>query len=400
MNLNLVRSGWSEKSEADNREKMSGGDYSIPSELQETLLDFTVHYLVERPPDIIDFAMEYFSELQSKRNNAGMVNSEDEDMESEEEDLYDEPVYNSSQYRRKSVFAEAYNPEEDDGDDTKVVHPKTDGQRERLQGVAKNCLLFKTLDDSQLIEVIDAMFEKKVESGEFLIREGDDGDFFYIIEEGTYNAMKEDKETKEDKVVFTYVNEGNFGELALLYNMPRAASVQATTDGSVWAMDRQTFRKIVLKSAFQKRKMYESFLENVRLLESLEKYERENIADALQSKTYSAGEPVVKQGDRANGMYFVEAGTLVVLKQIEGDEKKVNEIQQGGYFGELGLINHAPRQATVSAREDVKVAFLDALAFERLLGPCMEVLKRDTENYKEMLVRAFGSKAKIEDFSH
>ena len=106
------------------------------------------------------------------------------------------------------------------------MHPKTDGQRERLQGVAKNCLLFKTLDDSQLIEVIDAMFEKKVESGEFLIREGDDGDFFYIIEEGTYNAMKEDPETKEDKVVFTYVNEGNFGELALLYNMPRAASVQ------------------------------------------------------------------------------------------------------------------------------------------------------------------------------
>ena len=90
---------------------------------------------------------------------------------------------------------------------------------------------------------------------------------------------------------------------------------------------------------------------------------------------------------------------------------QVNEIQQGGYFGELGLINHAPRQATVSAREDVKVAcknilfyffyilnviflVLDALAFERLLGPCMEVLMRDTENYKEMLVRAFGSKVK------
>ena len=99
------------------------------------------------------------------------------------------------------------------------MHPKTDGQRERLQGVAKNCLLFKTLDDSQLIEVIDAMFEKKVESGEFLIREGDDGDFFYIIEEGTYNAMKEDKETMEDKVVFTYVNEGNFGDIVFYLNI-------------------------------------------------------------------------------------------------------------------------------------------------------------------------------------
>ena len=71
---------------------MSGGDYSIPSELQETLLDFTVHYLVERPPDIIDFAMEYFSDLQSKRNNAGIVNSDDEDMESEDDIDYGEKL--------------------------------------------------------------------------------------------------------------------------------------------------------------------------------------------------------------------------------------------------------------------------------------------------------------------
>lgn len=42
----------------------------------------------------------------------------------------DEPVYNSSQYRRKSVFAEAYNPEEDDGDDTKVrVNTKGTGDK-------------------------------------------------------------------------------------------------------------------------------------------------------------------------------------------------------------------------------------------------------------------------------
>ena len=43
------------------------------------------------------------------------------------------------------------------------------------------------------------------------------------------------------------------------------------------------------------------------------------------SLSSSSGEVMhnVWQGDRANGMYFVEAGTLVVLKQIEGDEKKV-----------------------------------------------------------------------------
>lgn len=394
MNLNLV----SYKTETDQtgktspREMCEQSNYTIPPELQETLLDFTVHYLVEKPPDIIDFAMEFFSRLQAKRNNSHLQQSEDEDMESEEEVDFDEPVYNNSQYRRKSVFVEPYNPEDDEGEDTKVVHPKSDEQRSRLQDRVQTCVLFKAMDDSQLGDVIDAMFEMKVEAGQFIIRQDEEvADFFYVVETGVYSALQGD----DLKTVFTYENEGYFGELALLYNMPRAASIRAETDGSLWALDRQTFRKIVLKSAFQKRKMYESFLENVSLLECLEKYERENIADALVSQAYSAGDIVVKQGDRANGMYFVETGTLVVLKQMDGEEKpqQVNELQPGKYFGELGLVNHAPRQATVVARDDVRVAFLDALAFERLLGPCMGIMKRNERELQEMMRRTFGSKA-------
>ena len=47
--------------------------------------------------------------------------------------------------------------------------------------------------------------------------------------------------------------------------------------------------------------MYESFLENVPLLQNLEKYEWEKLADAIQSKTYSAGEAVLRVGDMADG---------------------------------------------------------------------------------------------------
>jgi len=107
------------------------------------------------------------------------------------------------------------------------------------------------------------------------------------------------------------------------------------------------------------------------------------------------------QGDRANGMYFVESGTLVVLKKMggdAGDEKAVNEVKQGEYFGELALVNHAPRAATVAAKDNVRVAFLDTMAFERLLGPCMDIMKRNTEEYEEQLVRVFGSKAKISSY--
>ena len=87
MNLNLVNSRWSETQEStkDQSRNMSHPDYAIPAELQETLLDFTVHYLVERPPDIIDFAMDYFGNLQSKRGASQIHHSEDESMESEDD---------------------------------------------------------------------------------------------------------------------------------------------------------------------------------------------------------------------------------------------------------------------------------------------------------------------------
>lgn len=79
-----------------------------------------------------------------------------------------------------------------------------------------------------------------------------------------------DPVTAVENHIFTYDNRGAFGELALLYNMPRAATVKAFTSGTLWAMDRQTFRRILLKSAYKKRKMYENLINKVPMLKSLE----------------------------------------------------------------------------------------------------------------------------------
>jgi len=405
MNLNLVNTTTTE----DNRVKekvttivssgvdnmASNQEFTVPAELQELLLDFTVHYLVTQPPDILDFAVQYFSSVQHRREN-GKMNSEDEIMESEDEFDEDETVYGNAGMRRKSVFAEAYNPEDDDGlDDIKTVHPKTDDQRQRLAEAVQNCLLFRSLDKEQLIEVLDAMFERKAEPGETIITQGADGDNFYVIDHGTFNVLVNMPDGNAKKVM-NYEEKGSFGELALLYNMPRAATVQAETSGSLWAMDRQTFRKIVLRNAYQKRKLYEAFLMNVPLLSHLDDYERMNIADALASKTYANGDLIIRQGDEANGMYILESGNVsVVLKSSNGEEKTVNEIAKGGYFGELGLINRQPRATNIVAIADVKVAFLDKSAFERLLGPCMSMMMERVPEYEEQLAKAFGAKVNI-----
>ncbi|XP_037498513.1 cAMP-dependent protein kinase type II regulatory subunit isoform X1 [Rhipicephalus sanguineus] len=314
----------------------------------------------------------------------------------DEEDEDEEPPGRFS--RRKSVFAEHYDPAEDEDDESaKVVYPKSDEQRERLGEAVKNILLFKSLDQNQMQEVIDAMFERKVKPGEVVIKQGDDGDNFYVIHSGIYHIfVTTDKE--KDKLVGKYDGTGSFGELALMYNMPRAATITAVTEGSLWAMNRQTFRRIVLKSAFKKRKEYENLLEKVPMLKSLNHYERMNLCDALMPRAYKDGDLIIMQGDAADGMYFIEDGTVrICVKKDGGNETEVSRISKGGYFGELALLTKKPRAATVYAVGPVKLAFLDVSAFERLLGPCKEIMMRNIDQYEEQMVQAFGTKVNVAD---
>ena len=81
-----------------------------------------------------------------------------------------------------------------------------------------------------------------------------------------------------------------FGELALLYNAPRAASIIAKTACQLWALDRATFNHIVKDAAMRKREKYEKFLLAWELLKEItDPYEKIKIADALSTKTFENG---------------------------------------------------------------------------------------------------------------
>ncbi|XP_060606170.1 cAMP-dependent protein kinase type II regulatory subunit-like [Ruditapes philippinarum] len=377
--------------------------FEIPDGLTDLLQDFTVAVLKERPPDLVKFAAEYFNKLNDKKSDdqnekgRGVRFAESEPMQTDESD--DEPMIEPPPTRfarRKSVSAERYDPEADEEEgDQKIVHPKSDEQRNRLSAAVKPIFLFRSLEPEQMNCVLDAMFEKKVTPGEHVIDQGDDGDNFYVIDSGTYDIFV------DNKLVGKYDSSGSFGELALMYNMPRAATIVATSEGSLWAMDRLTFRRIVLKNAYEKRKVYETLLENTPMLKTLEPYERMNIADALFSKTYEEGSVIIKQGDSADCMYFIEEGearvTVKNMKEPDSDEMEVMRCKKGNYFGELALLTHKPRAATVYAVTKTRLAVLDVQAFERLLGPCMDIMKRSIDGYEEQLISVFGSKAAISD---
>ena len=178
-----------------------------------------------------------------------------------------QPLNRKNHYaRRHSVSAERYDPEADDDDDeVRVIHPKSDEKRRRLIDAVHEILIFRCLDDEQMGDVIDAMFERRVAPGEHVITQGDDGDNFYAIESGSYDVFVTSSDGTGPNKIHQFTERGSFGELALMYNMPRSATVVALDGGTLWAMDRASFRRIILKSAFRKRKMYEQLLQVGRL---------------------------------------------------------------------------------------------------------------------------------------
>ena len=356
----------------------------IPDGLGDLLRDFTVAVLRERPGDLYDFAVEYFTKTRERKRPKEIpmyIIVEDDEDATEPDKAVFKPRNNRGRYaRRQSVSAERYDPEEDDSDEEKVTYAKTDDQRERLLEAVGGILIFRSLDVEQMQEVIDAMFERTVFSGETVIKQGEDGDNFYVIDKGVYDVLVDIK--GEQKKVHQFENRGSFGELALMYNMPRSATVVAVSDGTLWAMDRKSFRRIVLKSAFKKRKMYEKLLESVTILQCLDSYERMRLADALVTRIFGDGEAIIEQGDDADGMYFVEDGRIRVT--INGEDDREQEIatrSTGTYFGELALIENKPRTANVYAVGKVKSAFLDRGCFERLLGSCVDIMKRNSQLY-------------------
>ena len=163
-----------------------------------------------------------------------------------------------------------------------------------------------------------------------------------------------------------------------MYNQPRSATIISTSDGVLWVMGRQTFRKLVLKHAFRKRQMYENFLRDVDILQSLTDYERSNVADALIPIDYYQNDIVIRQGDAGDRMFFIEDGQCDIFVNNQCHKR----LTKGDYFGELALLTHEPRSATViAASYKVRLASLEVRSFERLLGPCMDILHRNTSRY-------------------
>ena len=87
------------------------------------------------------------------------------------------------------------------------------------------------------------------------------------------------------------------------------------------------------------------------------------------NKTFSKNTIIINEGDESDSLYIIQSGMVkVFLSDEDGKEIILNTQSAGEYFGELALIDDAPRSASIMTMEECKV---------------MIILKRDFQNYLE-----------------
>ncbi|OQR90836.1 cAMP-dependent protein kinase catalytic subunit [Achlya hypogyna] len=271
--------------------------------------------------------------------------------------------------RRGDIFAESIQFDDE-------YQPNTIPKPESTAALIKDALsrnaLMSIISPNDIDVMTGFMVKMHFKKDDVVMRAGDSGDFFYVVESGVFDI------SINGEVVLTARSGSSFGELALLYNCPRAATITTVEGGDLWALDRVTFRWIVARNAEDQLDECKKFLRHVPLLQELTDNQMSQLSDVVQLLHFKKGERIITKGEKGNVLYIIKTGTVVCSDAGDGTNTMESiRISDGEYFGERALMTHEPRAANVTAETDVVALALDRQAFDEILGSLREVIDRN-----------------------
>lgn len=226
-------------------------------------------------------------------------------------------------------------------------------------------------------EVMDRLHEGEhitVAPGKVIVSTGDVADAFYLVVSGSVEVWKKSSDTPESKQAVLRPG-GYFGEIGLLCNIPRTATVRASTDGPVTLLkiSADSFRSVVRESDMVSSEIARVMNKRIatnRLRAFTSQHTVESLAHVLGDfaiSTHRPGEAVIPQGNVADRFYIIHTGEANVFH--DGTSEPIATLRGGDYFGETGLIHHAPRIATVAAAGsgDLVLVSCDRETFHQLI---------------------------------
>ncbi|XP_056150815.1 cGMP-dependent protein kinase 1 [Lampris incognitus] len=229
-----------------------------------------------------------------------------------------------------------------------------------VKAIKKNDFLSR-LDDEQTAMMVDLLVAFDYSPGNEIIKEGSEGDSMYIVAAGELLV------TQAGRNLRTLTRGDVFGELAILYNCKRTATVKAKTVVSLWCMERQTYRTIITNKSKKKREQLMGFLKTSRTLKDLNDVQLSKIIDSMEEVKYQDKDVIVREGTEGNTFYIILKGEVLVTKNVSGHQKQIRRMGKGEHFGEQALIREVLRTATCTADGPVTCFSIDKEVFEETI---------------------------------
>jgi CRP-like cAMP-binding protein len=231
-------------------------------------------------------------------------------------------------------------------------------------------------DDVALRDVARACGVERVPAGAVVVRQGDDGDVFYVLAAGEAEVSQRDA-TGAERTVARLARGDGFGEAALLRHEPRAATVTTTTEATLLTLERDLLAGLLrarpaLLGELMARQEDVRLVRGAAVFADLSEAETAEVVRRFRLERVKAGATIVREGDKGERFYVVRRGEV----EVRREERVAARLAQGDSFGEIALLDDRPRTATVVARGDVELLSLDRDGFKALARGAGSALAR------------------------
>merc|ERR1719320_1195718 len=289
------------------------------------------------------------------------MDSEDRNSEMSTGSMKEEEFAKSEQVkRREPVFGGGW--EEEKPYEEKRDTTKSEEDIKFIDDCCKSEMLFNGLDEDQRRAIIDQMYIMDAKKGTSVINQGDKGNEFYVIKEGSFEIF-----VKKTKVA--HFKKGQvFGELALIFDSPRAATVIAAEDSKLFAVHRLAFRTALKNTVMEQTSRNQRFLRSIKEFSELTDEEIRLIDNSLVKLNFQQGEVILKQNEEGDRFYLIISGACEWTKILPSGKYESGELSMGDYFGERALIKAEKRAATIIAKSTVKTLTLNKYDFDEFMG--------------------------------
>ena len=216
--------------------------------------------------------------------------------------------------------------------------------------------LFGELPAAVLMKLLAALQVREFSAGKSVVQQGDPGREAFLLARGVLNVVRTDP---DKTAILAVLGPGAlFGEMALVGNAPRAASVVAVEPAQVLAAARNNLEALAQKDPtiarelgqFCNQRMVSNLIRHSRILSAVEPQKRPELMARFKSQTFQPGDVLVRQGEEAGCLFLIASGGVEVRSMdADGDRVILAQTGPGEVVGEISLVLRRPATADVVA---------------------------------------------------